>query len=214
MKDFSKYWQSGYTTAPEGGIIMSFVNKKVAMYYDGTWANKSLKDDKAPDFGSFPMPQITSKTCKDGNDSINTSGAVGGPNAAFCYAIPTRKADNTMTDEKLQAVVDFGMFITTPENDEKVCNELGEFVPTIIGTKPPESLSAISGSVSRPLIALDGGSNLTASLQNTLTRIFQQYLMGKKTLEQAVQECDAATAKEIDNIVKQHPDWNINKYLK
>ena len=214
MKDFSQYWQPGYSTAPQGGIIMSFVNKKVAMYYDGTWANKSLKDDKAPDFGSFPVPQITANTCKGGNDSINTAGAAGGPYAAWQYAIPTKKADNSMTDEKLQAVVDFAMFTTTPENNEKVCNELGEFIPTIVGAKPPESLSGMAEAAQHELLALDGACNLSMPLQQSLTRELQQYLLGKKTLEQAVQACDQATKKEVDQQIKQHPDWDIDKYLK
>jgi raffinose/stachyose/melibiose transport system substrate-binding protein len=123
------------------------------------------------------MPQAT---------NFNSSPAVGGPSAAFQYAISSPRANNTMNADKLEAVLDWLMWITTPENNAAVVNDLGSFVPTIVGAKPlPANADLVSMLQAEPKVIDVGPLSLGPEAQQSYYREFQAYIQGNQTLDEA-----------------------------
>jgi hypothetical protein len=193
----------------------SFVNEQIAMYWDGSWADNDLKKARVSfEYASFPFPPPDKATIAAATD-YNSSGAVGGPGAAFLYGVSSRGANSTMTDDKLEAVIDWLMYITTPENNELVCNDLGSFVPTIKGAKPSPANAGVASILEVAPKVIMGGSNgeLGSDAADGYTNELMAYLQGNQTLQQAGANLDRLMQTGADIIIEQSGQ-DISRYLK
>jgi ABC-type glycerol-3-phosphate transport system substrate-binding protein len=195
-------------------IFSKFVNQEIAMYWDGSWAGNNLNAANCSfEYASFPFPSPDKGSMPQATDFLS-SGAVGGYSAAWQYAVSSTRANSTMTDAKLEAVVDWLMYITTPENNEFVVNDLGSFIPVIKGTTPTEANKGVASVLQNAPKVIDiGPTYLGTECYEGYYREFQAYLMGNLTLQQAGANIDRLFAVGADNIIAQSGQ-DISRYLK
>jgi ABC-type glycerol-3-phosphate transport system substrate-binding protein len=196
-------------------VQTQFLNKQIAMYFDGSWSTVSLTNDK-PSFqwASFPFPT----PMKGGEDpyatSFDSANAIGGPSAAFQYGVPTKRANASLSTDKLNAVIDWLMYISTPTNNGTIVNDLGEFVPLVKGAKPLPSQSAIVAALNNKALWIDGGTmNLSSQFQDQYNRVFQQFMQGSITLKQANSTMTTAANTSADAIIKASTNKNLSQYI-
>lgn len=215
IKQFSQYWQKDATGSDSNGVgpQLAFLTGKVGMYFDGSWAARQIKSAN-PNFkwGSFADP-IPDQAATSYATNFNSSAAVGGPSSAFQYGISSQKADNSMTPAKLKACIDWMQYITTPKHDEEIVNELGEYVPTVVGATPVAALKNMGNLVNQPLQANFGGINLTTQEQNAIYRAYQGYILGQTSLQQFAKIAGQQMNEVANKLISQN-HWDISKYTK
>jgi ABC-type glycerol-3-phosphate transport system substrate-binding protein len=195
-------------------IFSKFINQEIAMYWDGSWADNNLKAANCSfEYASFPFPG-PDKASMPLASGFSSSGAVGGYSAAWQYAVSSNRANSTMTDDKLEAVLDWLMYITTPENNELVCNDLGSFIPVVKGSTPTEANRGVASVLENAPKVIDiGPLNLGSECYEGYYREFQAYLMGNLTLQQAGANIDRLFTTGADNIISQSGQ-DVSRYLK
>ena len=195
-------------------ILNMFVNQQIAMYWDGSWAGNNLKAANVTwEYAGFPFP-IPDNSSMPQAGNFNSSPAVGGPSAAWQYAISTPRANSTMTNDKLEAVLDWLMFITTPENNATIVNDLGSFVPTIKGAKPLASNAGLVALLeAEPKVIDVGPLSLGVEAQQSYYREFQAYAQGNQTLDQAGRRVMEVFNRAADEQISK-ANFDVTPYLK
>jgi raffinose/stachyose/melibiose transport system substrate-binding protein len=208
-----KYMPQGTVSAASVSAMNLFVNQQVAMYWDGSWADNGLRNANVSfEYGSFPFP-YPDKASMPLATGFDASGAVGGPSAAWQYAVSSQRANNTMTPEKLEAVIDWLMYTTTPENNEAVCNELGSFVPTIKGSKPTEANAGVASILESQAQYLIITTALGTEVYEGYFREFQTYLQGSQSIERVGANIDAIMNAAADKIIA-GSGIDVSQYIK
>ena len=210
MRKLYTYWNKNVTDvnavnppsgAPSGSNL--FAAGKVAMIYQGSWTPSNLKVGhvKFP-YGSFNFPSLKGSTPYATN--LNSSPAVGGPGAAFEYAISTPKADKTMTPAKFKAVLDWMRFFTTTRWDQRIVDQLGSFVPTLKGTKPIKADAALSKSLTTPFYVCFGYQDVTPQSGTQTTQLFQEYVSGHISFAAAKRRFDQIASQAVHQYAIEH----------
>ena len=187
-------------------IQTQFLSGDIAMIWEGSWApNNFAAANVSFEVGSFPFPYMTQESSEYATDAF-VSGCVGGPYAAFQYAVSSPKANSTMTDEKFEAIIDWLMFATTPENDSLICNDNGAFIPTVIGSTPSEANAGLVALLQADDHVIDDGMvtlNGTA-FADLYYRTFQQFLRGDLTMEEVKETLRDDLEETIDEYIEDH----------
>ena len=185
-------------------IQTQFLSGDIAMIWEGSWApNDFAAANISFEVGSFPFPYMTSESSEYATDAF-VSGCVGGPYAAFQYAVSSPKANETMTDEKFEACIDWLMFATTPENDSLICNDNGAFIPTVKGSVPSEANKGLVALLEGDSHVVDDGMvclNGTA-FADLYYRTFQQYLRGDLTMDQVKETLRDDLEETVDEYIE------------
>jgi ABC-type glycerol-3-phosphate transport system substrate-binding protein len=209
-----KYMPRDTVSAASVNPMNAFVNEQIAMYWDGSWADNNLRAANVSfEYASFPFPYPDKASMPLATD-FDSSGAVGGPSAAFQYAVSSRRANNTMTDAKLEAVIDWLHYITTPENNEAVVNDLGSFVPIVKGARPSEANAGVASILESQAQYIIVTTQLGTGVYEGYYREFQSYLQGNQTLQQAGANLDLIMQEGADTIIAANSDIDISQYLK
>jgi ABC-type glycerol-3-phosphate transport system substrate-binding protein len=200
------------TTSGEAMLNM-FLNQQVAMRWDGSWGDNTLRAANIGfEYGTFPMP-IPDPQSMRGATRFDSSPAIGGPSGSFQYAISTPRANNSMTSEKYEAIVDWMMYITTPENDEYIVNDLGSFIPSIKGTKPAGAMSNLAHLVDAESKKIEIGTSVVGpQAQQIYQSEFQLYLTGHQTKEQALRNIMPEFIRAADQIIAES-GIDVSRYL-
>ncbi|MCQ6559558.1 ABC transporter substrate-binding protein [Paenibacillus mendelii] len=208
FKQLTDTWKKDYLTSEPGIVANSakndFLAGKTAIIYDGSWVPNNVKDANVTfELASFNFP-VLSTADSQFSTGIDASGAVGGPNGAFQFAVSTKEANATMKEEgKKEAVIDWLHFVGTPENVERIVNENGNFVPTWPGTKPNDSMSELASQASKELKAISVGGS-SPNLGKNLQRVFGLYLSGNINFDKAKE----SVQKELDTAIKEYQTKN------
>lgn len=187
-------------------VQSQFLSGQTAMIWEGSWApNDFAEANVSFEVGSFPFPYMDSAASPYGTDAF-VSGCVGGPYAAFCYAVSSKQADSSMTDEKFAACVDWLKFATTPENDSLICNDNGSFIPTIIGSTPSEANAGLAALLAADDHVIDDG---VLTLRGTdfadlYYRTFQEYLRGDHTMDEVKDILRDPFNEAVDEYIEDH----------
>lgn len=187
-------------------VASQFYTGQIAMLWEGSWAPNNF-EAAAVEFpiGSFPFPYMDSAYSEYATDKM-ISGCVGGPYAAFQYAISSEKANSTMTEEKLEACIDWLMFATEPANCSLVCNDNGSFIPTVAGSVPSEANAGLVALLNGDAHVVDDGTVTFSgtAFMDLYYRTFQQYLAGSITLEEAKDELRDDMWETVDTYIEDH----------
>ncbi|MFD1676843.1 ABC transporter substrate-binding protein [Alicyclobacillus fodiniaquatilis] len=175
-----------------------FDAQKVAIDYSGSWVPmgvQNLAKNKQFDVGAFNIDDLkgTSKYATN----LVTSQDVGGPSAAWQFAVSTQKSDSTMTPDKLKAVMAWLEFFSTPKWNQTIVDELGEFVPTFKGAKATAANASLAADLNKPFYSLDYLSNLTAQAPTQINSLFQEYLTGHLSYNAAVQQYEQIATQAV-----------------
>lgn len=211
FKEFTDYWTPDYLTqtGEEAGepSLQDFTGGRTAIYYSGSWTPNQLRDAGVEfEWSAFNFPKLSTDVTEHAT-GISTAGQVGGPNAAYQYAMSTPKANKTMEEEgKAEAVLDFLRFIGTPRVVEAVVNENGSFIPTWPDTSPKPGSEALVEQASEGLKSVWVG-NSTPDLEPTIQRTFGLYLSGNITIEEATEQVQQAIDKAVEDYARTN---NVN----
>ncbi len=220
MRQLYHYWNPNTTALPVNGSVPAgaptgeslFAAGKVAMVFQGSWTPNAVKYTKGHAkfaVGSFPVPSLTG-TSKYAT-KYNSSGDAGGPQAAFQFAISTPQADHAMNAGKFQAALDFLRFISTPQHDQMIVNEMGNMMPTFKGTTPIKAFRPLQTAMTKPWYQEDGGQYMTAEEYATIRSIFAEYVGGHISLKAAASQYSKAVATGFHQFVLAH-HVNLAKY--
>jgi raffinose/stachyose/melibiose transport system substrate-binding protein len=194
-------------------ILSMFINQEIAMHWDGSWVGNDLKAANVTwEYGTFPWPR-PEKAATPLAPDLDSSPAAGGPFAAFQYAVSTPRSNSGMNDDKLAAVLDWLQFITTPENNADIVNDLGSFIPTIIGAKPKAENAALVSLLEAEPLNIEVIWALGNDVQDTYYREFQSYAQGNQTLEQAAAKVKVVVERSADDIIAKS-GVDVKPYLK
>ena len=198
-------------------IQTMFLTGQIAMIWEGSWApNDFAEANVSFEVGSFPFPYMTEESSEYATGAF-VSGCVGGPYAAFQYAVSSQKANETMTDEKFEAVIDWLMYATTPENDSLICNDNGSFIPTVIGSTPSEANAGLVALLQADDHVIDDGMVTLrgTAFADLYYRTFQQYLRGDITLDEAKDALRDDLEETIDDYIEDNNlEDVIEQYIK
>lgn len=206
FKDLAQYYLPDYLVQPpdsNSAAAQDFIGGNAAMYYSGSWFPNELRAAEVPfEFGSFNFPSL--EGVSEFDTGHNAAGAVGGPNAAYQYAISTPEANRTMEEEgKFEVVLDWLRYLGTPDVAESIINENGSFVPTFAGTTPAEGMESLSEQAQSELIAVQIG-RLSPSAENEIQSLFGLYLSGNITEEEAQTQVQDI----LDRSIAEYEDTN------
>jgi len=137
MKEWSQYWQQGFTQEDNGNPYELFATGQLAMFWGGSWrVGDILKDDRRSfEVSNFWIPPITKATSDLAKDPPVMPEGVGGFGTA--YGINPKCAKKGNIDE----CVDWLMYITEPKNNEVLVNEIPSYVPAVAGAKALPEIS-------------------------------------------------------------------------
>jgi ABC-type glycerol-3-phosphate transport system substrate-binding protein len=209
-----KYMPRDTVSAATVNPMNAFINEQIAMYWDGSWADNNLRAASVGfEYASFPFP-YPDRASMPLATNFDSSGAVGGPSAAFQYAVSSQRANTTMTTAKQEAVIDWLQYITTPANNEAIVNDLGSFVPTVKGSKPSEANAGVASILESQAQYIIITTQLGTGVYEGYFREFQAYLQGSQSLEQAARNVDVIMQEGADSIIAANSGIDISKYLK
>ncbi len=189
--------------SPEPGTL--FAAEQVAMIYDGTWAPGAVKDNGSDfEVGSFPWPSLAGSY--EHATDYDSSNAVSGPNAAWQFHVSTPRSDSSLQEEgKLDAVVAWMQFFSTPEWNEAICNERGAFLPTFQGAQPPSSMTDLAELAAKPIYAISGGTELSTEAADQVSRLFQQYVLGQVSMDEVASQYPEIIDKGLEEYLRSTP---------
>lgn len=208
FKQFTDTWEQDLLAQPADTaseqMLDAFVAGQGAMFYSGSWIpNQLALRDLSFELQSFSFPVLDAEVSEYATGA-NTAGAVGGPNAAFQYAMSTPESNESLNEPgKPEAVLDWLHFIGTPQVIEQVVNELGSFAPTWPGTTPAPGLETFAQQANEELEVVAVGAS-SPELGNNIQRVFGLYLSNNA-------ELDAVTAdvqRELDRAARDYAETN------
>jgi len=128
---WNTYMQDNWTARDGANAYELFVTGEAAMLWDGSWQLGPLLADDRRGFEmvSFWLPPITAETSSFVQDPPILPIGAGGY-GSIAYGLNHMCVQRGNVDE----CVDWLMYITTPENDEMIVNEVPSFVPAVVGT--------------------------------------------------------------------------------
>lgn len=213
FKKFTDYWSQEYLTqtrdVADEPVHRDFAAGKTAMLYTGSWLPRQLKTIGFDfELSSFSFPTLTKDDIEYATGT-DVAAVVGGPNAAYQYAMATKESDKTLDEGKEAAVLDFLHYIGTPEVIEKVVNELGSFAPTWPGTKPVAGLETFVEQANTGLEVVQIG-NSSAKLAPNIERIFGLYLTGNSDDSAAASQVQTELDNAIQDFERSNPDVDLD----
>ncbi len=213
LKDLVPYLNDSW--ASKSDLERKFMMEEVAMYWTGSWLPKKMADAEVDfEFGSFPFPTPTENTLPPYTTNAVTSGAVGGPTGSFQYCVSNADSNSTMSDEKLEVVMDWLMYITEPSRCSEIVNEYGSYCPTIEGSTPLPENEHMLDNLNGDYTIYDGGQGLTGTLSDTMFRNLHQYMLGEVTMDEVISTLSETVEQEVNIKIEENPDWDIDQYLK
>lgn len=185
--------------------------KKVAVIYDGTWAPTTIKAAGTDiTIGSFKWPSLAG--IDPHATDLDTSACVGGPSAAWQYNMSTPRSDSSLKESgKMDAVIAWMQFFTTPERNSKVCNEYGSFLPTLVGSKPSKEMADLAEIISKPIYGITAGQSFTTESADQINKLFQQYVLDQVDMKTVQAKYPQVIDKGFNDYLKDHP-IDFSKY--
>lgn len=214
FKEFTDTWVPDYLAlAPDqnAAAYQDFIGSQAAMLYEGSYTPNQFEDSGISfGYSSFNFPPLDSDV-SEYSTGLDTSNAVGGPNAAYQYAMSTEGANSTMEEPgKFEAVLDWMRYIGTPDVAERVVNEEGSFIPTWSGTTPNPGSEALAAQANLELRTISVG-NTSATLGDDLQRIFGLYLSDNLSLEDAQLQVQQALDRSVTDYARSN-DVDLEQY--
>jgi raffinose/stachyose/melibiose transport system substrate-binding protein len=213
-KEFTDLGSQEYVAQEPGvasdGIFDDFATGKTAIMYSGSWIPRNLRTVGIEfELDAFSFPVLTPEDIEY-TTGTDVSAVVGGPFAAYQYAVSTPESNRTMEEEgKAAAVLDFLRYIGTPEVVEQVVNELGSFAPTLAGTTPVEGLEAFAEQANAGLRVVNIGAS-SPSLDPNFQTHFGLYMSGNVDFDQTSQLVQTELDRAVQDYEEANPDIDID----
>lgn len=210
LKEWRQYWAKELKFSDP---MRSFLTGRLAVLWEGSWTIRRLAKDPYVDFDweIGYVPTITKETSRFASGTPAT--LIGG--AAMQVHITNSAAYNDCLDE----CVDFLMFLSAPQNIEKIAGEALLFMPNVKGAKMDERLRPFADIVKRKCCAIQWMEAMDPEYKKVWRRWLDYYLEDGFGLEEYLKILDgnfAAWVKSHENdaawdFSKMEPVWEANK---
>lgn len=205
-------------TTPPLSEIPPFVQGKAAMIWATTGNIYQLNDSGyAGKYGFFPFPTITTATTKYSHN-VNVTGTVAGANGVGEVAVPTPRADKSMTPYKMHWVINLLQYLYSPRHEGAwVAGEShGTDAPLIKGAKfqGAPGLAKLLPKGKVPL-TVDGILNSSMGTKPALAgyRLVQAYIGGSMSYSTFAPRWDQVLQTGAQAFARSN-HLNIKSYLK
>lgn len=197
MKQMVKYWPKGY----EGHIDYRqlFRQKKVSFYLAGSWEIGTYARDPLDfEYDFFQFPLITKENTPLAS---GTRVRIIGPWGPVQWEVPGYLPGQDA--EKLNLILDWLQFASTPENNGKLAQESGSIPYVKDAPMPAKMKPFLDDSV--PRIVIQGmGATISSEYANGLNKLLQQYLPGRITTDSFMTQMKALMKQEIDKLKEKY----------
>lgn len=205
-------------TTPPLSEVPPFIQNKAAMIW-GTSGNIYQLNDSGfrGKYGFFPFPEITTATTTYSHN-INVNGTVAGANGVGEIAVPTSKADKSMTPYKMHWVINLLQYLYSPQHEGAwVAGESqGTNAPLIRGAhaKGTPGVSRLLPKGKIPL-TVDGILNASMGTKPALAgyRLVQAYVGGSLSYSRFAREWEGVLQSGVRAFARAN-HLNISKYAK
>lgn len=202
MKEFAQYWTGDYNALDQKTAIQMFLRGDVAMVQTGSWDLRMIDGMEGRNFeyGVMPVPAITSDTS---SRATGRSVVLGGqPDGIICV-------NGSIKDEKLKAAVDFAQYMTSPDVQAKIAENIYQ-VPSSIVAKLPEKLQGFV--ITEDPLKVPYFTGINEQIRNYFHRGGQQYLEGKMSVDEYSNMLNDAYAEVVDTVKKENNWSKENNY--
>ena len=228
MKDLTQYMPGGFE---DEAILMAsglelFLTGKLAMYWTGSWAIGSImQDDRRKfEFSTFWLPPVTKETTPLAHDPPILPAGVGGYGGVN-YGINHK----CVAKGNVEECVDWLMYLSTPEHDEMIVNEVPGFVTS---NKKARSLPEVEGMFVGET-RLVGGSwaghpwiptmwwfgAMGSKYYNNFQREEVLYLIGDQDIDTFMTNADAIGQEALPDLIRsaaiqyaEKGDWDLTRW--
>lgn len=202
FKEMVAYWPTGY----EGKVDYRqlFRQGKIGMYMEGNWAVSQFKSSPVPfEISWLPFPIITKDIWdKSPEKTVRIQGAWG----AMQYHVPGYIA--TKDPDKVNAIMDWLMFSSKPENVTTVLKETG-MVPLTKGAEGMPELAPFNQPYDRA-VPYQSWQTLSADALTAEYKLWQQYLPSSMNDTQFLDAAKKALDGEVKKVLESNPDWKVS----
>jgi len=224
--DLSQYMPDGFVNADTmwSAAWDLYLQGTLAMFWDGSWrVGAIMQDDRRKfEFSSFWLPPLTKETTEFANDEPILPIGVGGY-GSLAYAIHRKCIEKGNVD----ACVDWLMFITTPERDETIVNEVPSFIPA---NKKSKSLPEVENLFVGETRLVAGAGHYwpvpmywfsadQSKYTDTFKREMTLYLLGESSMDTFMKNADTAAKEAVPAVLRgaaiQYSDtgsWDLTRW--
>lgn len=213
VMEMSPYFHEGYLAPPPPGDLFS--QGKVAFRWLSRLNVGVLAADPNITFpwGSFYQPALT-----EGGQQVRYGQAGAGAGGQYLF-IPQTAVDNG----KLDLALDLAQYITSPESNEFWCTlqpvpcfEPGSTIEEIFPDDPVKQERwrgyVEPGALNTRFSGLDINNAFGPANAVEEVKVYQDYLGGTTTLDQALEAWQRLADQLADNAIMQHPEWNADTW--
>ncbi len=224
IKEWSAYFPDGFANPDFGNPYDLFSQGQLAMFWDGSWRVGNILQDTLRDFefSSFWLPPVTKETSEFVQDPPYLPIGVGGY-GSLAYGINHKCIGKGNVD----ACIDYLMWLTTPEHDEYVVNEVPSFIPANKKAKSLPEVEALF--VGETRLVAGAGHPVTGPYSwfgwqedkwgDIIRRETTLYLLGESDLDTLMANLDEASTPLIPDLVRaaavQYSDtgsWDLTQW--
>lgn len=170
-------------TSPPLSPLSAFAQNKFAMMWIHTGLAVQLNNlGFSGKYAMFPFPTVT-KASSQYATGVNVQGTVGGPNGSGEWSVTTKAADETMTPDKTNQVIDFLMYLYSPTHITPLVKDMGNgaYIPILkgaaSGSNPTSALLPKNAAIPKTVDSVVNAT-LTNEAHNQGQRILQSYVSG------------------------------------
>jgi len=158
--------------------IRMFLTQRLAMYWSGSWFIRRMATDPYVNFewGIMYIPKLTQETTKYASGTEAT--VIGGA------AIQLHITNSALIKENLEACVDFLMWLSAPQNIERLASESLVYIPNIKGAEIDDRLEPFNEIFERRYCAIKWLESFDGEYKTYWRRMLDFYLEGGMTLDE------------------------------
>lgn len=206
------------TVSPPLSPLPAFVQGKFAMLWvhTGMFPQLNTLGFKGK-YGFFSFPNIT-KASSPYATGVNVTGVVGGPNGSGEWSVTTQAADASMTPAKTNQVINYLMYLYSPQRIGRWVADMGNdaYIPIIKGAHgggiPGTQVLLPHGKIPDTVDSIINVA-LTNEAHNEASRILQSFLNGSLNFNQFAAQWDTML-QNAANAWAQQNNVNLQKYVK
>ncbi len=182
--------------------IRLFLTQRLATLWDGSWFIRRMATDPYVDFewGVAYIPTITQETSPYGPGTPAT--VVGGA------AVQLHVTNSAVLNGNLEDCIDYLMFLTAPQNIERLASEALVFIPNIDGAEMDPRLEPFSEIFQRRYCAIKWLESFDGEYKKYWRRMLDYYLNGGVELDEFLVLLEGNFAQWVE-AHRNEPGWDF-----
>ncbi|NIA15666.1 MAG: extracellular solute-binding protein [Nitrospiraceae bacterium] len=167
LKEWRRHWARELKNSDP---VRLFLTGRLGMFWDGSWFIRRIATDPYVDFewGVTYIPTLTKATSRFGSGTPAT--VIGGA------AIQLHVTNSANLNGNLEDCIDYLMYLTAPQNIERMTSEALVFIPNIKGARMDERLAPFGDIFRRQYCAIKWLESMDGKYKKYWRRMLDYYL--------------------------------------